>query len=477
MAVQEAPVRRLDSCFDEIDTFLKLQYKKYDEIKTFDNYPYKLYIKDESEEYVIETPIPELKMTDTDGIPLSFMLSYYEGVDFVLTPWLVGQVSQTLEPLDKSHRNVKDIPYSHSGDLSCSNRDVRLEMMMFKPKHMDVIQSKIHVGAITGRSLLNNLNQLEHEVILICIPDYKKKILHIIDVSLILKRTLGGNIKHFTKYTIDPFNNVIRWTFPRDNDDDYNNGDDNDLKKFNKSCWNTNKRKKANEYYNTLIENCLRDDDSIYEFSDFALKKINDTIDKLQVIETSLPRNINSLMFAVWRTFDNFGKGLDYKLQIRRRPGDDRDIPYYRTRTIDYYTVYHLTNRESINDEERNIGIVTATPRSFATRASAILCEPTICIPDFGRGILYYLVDKIDYEENRKHHLIKYVVDYLYAHKVWWVMPNLSEFYSGRPGDDGLYNFLAEADLTTKNEPGDGGLYNFFVEADLITKNEKRKRR
>jgi len=422
---------------------------------------------------VINTTIPQLLMGDMDGIPLSFMLSNYNSnsIDLVFTPWLVGQVSQTLEQLDMSHKEAVGIPYSYSGDLSDARSRLRLEMMMFKPKHIDIMQSKIHVGAITGRACYKPLSMIDYNGIypILCIPDYKKKEMHIRYFPATKPDDDNLNIQHFAKYTIDPINNEIRWIFSRDVS--CCSGNVRGIDAFNYNCWETKShidRYKARKHEKSLSDHCKARDENIikrcfreemytYPLFDFALKKIQPH--EYQVIKTLLPKEsasgyIRPLMFMITKQH-KMGSSLILPIPKDGEtilydqfglPKTDEILPHVdkpEPGSSSPFQIFGITNMIRLNNEKLMMGIVA----SLNENGNEV---DYICIPDYGKGILYYMHDK---KINTKYHyLLKFVIDYLYAKTAWWVIPNLNDYYENNiDGSVGEWKRFLEDTNMVKN--------------------------
>ena len=87
---------------------------KLDSLKKLHNYGLEW---DHTEGNVIDTTLPVLKRSDTDGLPLMFGVSFYDcNFNLVFTPWLIGQPPHTLESLYISRKSDAESPYSHTGN-------------------------------------------------------------------------------------------------------------------------------------------------------------------------------------------------------------------------------------------------------------------------------------------------------------------------------------------------------------------------
>jgi len=389
---------------------------KLDSLKKLHNYGLEW---DHTEGNVIDTTLPVLKRSDTDGLPLMFGVSFYDcNFNMVFTPWLIGQPPHTLESLYISRKSDAESPYSHTGNTGDS--EIRLEMMMFKPKHKDRITTQTFTGAITGHvfdSPVKNLYHLYYP--LICLPDHKKKTIIIRPCQLDAENDTV-NVKHIAKYIIDPSNKVIRWIFPqtpvyetvKENDDGikaemYKRG----FSKLDEQCWLT---KKSLLFIQSIINN-----DRLVQFSDFTLKEINRN-EKFQMIETSLPcngDNVYPLIFGVWNKNTYFGKKYDILLR------DDSKNLHHRSPGIN-----------------RGVNITSGIFFSkFETSDETEYCEPIIYIPDYGKGVLYYVTDRtqthgIQKKRDIVHYMIKYLVDWSFSKKAWWIIPDFDDFYEDVTG-------------------------------------------
>ena len=415
---------------------------KLDDLKRFKDY--KLHWNS-NEGCVIETTLPVLKRGDTDGLPLMFGLSYHKSnFNLVFTPWLIGQLPHTLESLYISRKSDAMTPYSHTGNIG--DLEFRLEMMIFKPKHKDMITTQTRTGAITGHVLGRPLGDERHSTPVICLPDHKKKIIIVKPCKLGAK---NENVKHIAKYVIDPSNKVIRWIFPQDpvyetvreNDSGtiragmYEGGFD----KLNKHCWET---KISQHYFNGMLSSRLVNSvvqnmpiqDKVYnilvQFSDFTFKEIK--LDKKnQMIETSLP----------------YSKGVD--------------IPPLIFELSDFNKKYAISRITS----DENTGIFFS---NFQTSDKDKYYEPIIYIPDYEKGVLYYTTDRTRINDNQKikdvvHYMIKNIIDWSYSKKAWWIFPDINDFYEDVTGVDiadtcsnALARFINSAKIVNNREGNKG---------------------
>jgi len=433
------------NCVDQIDElkrFIVNSVNRMDELKRYSEYDWRI-----DNGSVIETTLPELEWDDTDGLPLLFSLSNSAGenhFELIIAPQPIGQLAPTLEPLYISHRSNGKIPYSHTGNLGDSK--TRLEMMMFKPIHEEKMEnsSKKYIGMITGKAYnkpLKDICNLSHP--LICLPDHGKKTISY-KVCRVETEENNVNVNHIAKYIINPSKRTIQWIFPRRpiyeqflshiNTERYKEG----FVKLNEQCWLTRRSlDNSQSQSNMLLKNCIINDDRLKKFSDYTLREIKG--DKTQMIVTSLPAEDmeceSPLIFGVWGVQSgNIDDDSNYDLTINNsynlRSNHSGSTCYTniapliltkKTGTFALVKIFEVKAKDG--DDDRRPRTLLSNHVNFKTHAQVGYCQPTICIPDYRKGIIFYMMDHIPIDSYQDTHiLMEYVINWS-ENKVKWTIP------------------------------------------------------